>query len=236
MTGLDFFMAEGNGPFLVAMAVALFIAIIEVVSTVLGLGLSDLIDDLLPDMDVDAGVDVDLDADLDVDTDVDIDGLDSEPGIAAQALGWLNVGRVPFLILLLLFLMLFAVGGYLVQSLAQSLFGFLLPSILLAPAMLVPVIPMLRLSTKAIGAMIPREETYAVGDESLVGRVATVSLGPITADNPGKAKVLDQHGNVHFVRVRAAKAGRQFDINARVLLVGHQGALFDAIEPPETLD
>jgi hypothetical protein len=42
------------------------------------------------------------------------------PGLVGQFLGWLHLGRVPFLILLVLFLTSFAIAGLLLQSTSSA--------------------------------------------------------------------------------------------------------------------
>jgi len=53
------------------------------------------------DVEFDADVDVDVDADIDVDsdTDADSDADASEPGVFIQFLNFLNVGKVPFMLI-----------------------------------------------------------------------------------------------------------------------------------------
>jgi hypothetical protein len=215
MSGTSFFFADQNGPFLVAVVVTLAIAAIEVLSLVLGLGLSGLIDDLLPDFDADTP--------------------EVETSLLGDALGWLNVGRVPLLILLLAFLGVFAAGGYALQLFLRGGLGFMLPSIVAAPLALVAAVPATRVISRGLARIMPREETYATGDEELVGRIAVITLGPVTRRTPGKAKVTDGHGNTHFVRVRAARRGKRFAVEEPVLLVSHRRALFDVITPPSSL-
>lgn len=215
MNETGFFFADQNSPFLVTMAITLAIAAIEVLSLTLGLGISDLVDDLLPDFDADTP--------------------EIETSLVGEALGWLNVGRVPLLILLLAFLGVFTAGGYGLQLLARGSFGFLLPAVIAAPAAFAMAVPATRLTSRALARIMPREESYATGDEELIGRVAVVTLGPVTRRTPGKAKVSDAHGNTHFVRVRAAQRGKRFLQNDQVLLVSHRRALFDAITPPQSL-
>jgi hypothetical protein len=197
------------------MVLTLAIAAIETLSLVMGLGLAGLIDDMLPDFDADTP--------------------EVESSLLGEALGWLNVGRVPLLILLLSFLGIFTAGGYGLQLLAHGAFGFLLPAVIAAPMALLAAIPPTRLTSRALARIMPREETYATGDDELIGRVAVVTLGTVTRRAPGKAKVTDQHGNIHFVRVRAAQRGKRFATGDPVLLVSHRRALFDAITPPDSL-
>jgi len=215
MNGTEFFFADQNDPFLVTMVVTLAIAAVETLSLVMGLGLSDLIDDFLPDFDADAP--------------------EAESSLLGEALGWLNVGRVPFLVLLLVFLGVFTLGGYGVQLVMRGSLGFLLPSVVAMPAALALAIPATRLTSRGLAHIMPRDETYATGNDDLVGRLAVVTLGPVTRRTPGKAKVSDSHGNTHFVRLRAAKRGKRFQQNEQVLLVSHRRSLFDAITPPHSL-
>ncbi len=215
MNGTGFFFADQNGPFLVTMVITLAIAAVETLSLVMGLGLSDLIDDFLPDFDSDTP--------------------EVESSLLGEALGWLNVGRVPFLVLLLAFLGVFTIGGFGVQLVMRGTFGFLLPSVIAMPAALALAIPATRLTSRGLARIMPRDETYATGNDDLVGRLAVVILGPVTRRTPGKAKVSDSHGNTHFVRVRAAKRGKRFQQNEQVLLVGHRRSLFDVITPPHSL-
>ncbi|MDH3475206.1 MAG: YqiJ family protein [Rhodospirillales bacterium] len=249
MTVFEFLFADQNGPFLVAMVVTLAFGLIEMVSLLLGFGLSDMIDNLLPDLgpDIEAGVELDVGADLDADLDLDV-GADVDAGVDADAgapdagdgnflvaaLGWLNVGRVPFIVLLASYLTSFAVIGWVGQWFVSGLFG-LLPAAVAAPVAAFAALPPTRWISRIVGRLVPREETYAVSEAQFVGLVARVTLGPVATDTPGKAKLTDAHGNSHFVRVRAARDGVRFETGAEVLLVECEGNLFQVIAAPDSL-
>lgn len=231
MSTIDFLFIDQNGPFLVAMAVTLMIALLEVLGLVLGFGLSDLIDDLLPDF----GPEVDLDVDVDLDADIDAEAMDvTHTNIFGQALGWLNVGRVPFLVLLITFLTSFAVIGLVAQSLAATVIG-LVPAIIAGPAAAVAALPVTRQASRLLARIVPREETYAVSEGLFVGEIAKVTMGPVESANPGKAKVTDAHGNIHFLRVRSANPSERFELGSEVLLVRHDGPVFEVIAAPDSL-
>ena len=53
----------------------------------------------------------------------------------------------------------------------------------------------------ALGRIIPRDETTAVSDASLVGRVGTIVIGTARAGKPAQARVRDEHGASHYVMV-----------------------------------
>ena len=86
------------------------------------------------DFDVDADVDVDVDADMDVDVDADIDAdadMEADTGLIgnffADVFGFLNVGRVPFMIVVMTFFTTWSFTGLIVNeilgvSAAPSLF------------------------------------------------------------------------------------------------------------------
>ena len=231
MGTLEFFLAAQNGPFLVAGVITLVIVVVQVVGLLFGLAISEALDNLLPDLDVDA--DIDLDADVDADVDADIGG--DETGIFERVFGWLNIGRVPVLVLLIIFLTSFAVIGYVIQSFTLGVIG-LLPGLIAGGIAFAVALPITRTASRLFARIIPREETYAISLDELVGRTARVTLGPVDRRTPGKARLTDAHGNVHFVRVRAARKNARFDVNAEVLLVERHGAVFEAILPPHSLD
>ena len=227
MNALDFFLAAENTSFAVAGIVTLAIGAMQLLGLILGLGLSEAFENLLPD------AEVDLDASLEGDIDVDLDADPSlgEASLLGQFFGWLNVGRVPVLVLLLTFLTSFAVTGYIVQAVALGVTG-LLPSLLVGPLALAAALPATRATSRVLGRILPKEETYAISPEELVGEIATVTLGPIRRRTAGKARVMDAHGNLHFVRVRSARPDASFDVGAEVLLVRREGSIFEAIAPP----
>lgn len=235
VTGIDFLLADQNWPFLAAMVMTLGISAVQVLSLVLGLGLSEMLDNLAPDFDADIDADIDADLDADVDGDADAGGVEtSQSGIFAQAFGWLNVGRVPLLILLVCFLGLFTLIGYFAQLGVASVFG-LMPAIIAGPLALAVALPATRVSSRLLAHIVPKEETYAVSDEQLIGLVAKITLGPVDRQTPGKAKLNDQHGNIHFVRVQAAKPDSVHEIGDQVLLVNVSDALFEVIAAPSHL-
>jgi hypothetical protein len=69
-----------------------------------------------------------------------------------------------------------------------------------------------------------------IGD--LVGRVGEVVVGPLDDGLPGRVRVKDVHGNVHFVAATAAPASTALPQGASVLLVDRDGTHFVAIAAP----
>jgi hypothetical protein len=82
--------------------------------------------------------------------------------------------------------------------------------------------------------VIPRDETSAVSDASLVGRVGVIVIGAARAGKPAETRVVDEHGATHYVMVEPDEPDQVLDAGARVLLVRHvNGRNFQAIRNPK---
>ncbi|ABY29083.1 OB-fold-containig protein [Methylorubrum extorquens] len=146
----------------------------------------------------------------------------------AAVMSWVNLGRVPFLILLILALAVFALVGFVVQGLAAAVIAPP-PALLAVPAAGAATLPALRVSTKAIARLIPRDESYVVSADDLIGATAEVTLGPLDQGLPGQVRALDRHGNTHFLRTRAAPGTPAMEAGARVLIVDRADAVYVAV-------
>lgn len=151
-----------------------------------------------------------------------------------NAISWVNVGGVPLLIFILLVLGMFSIAGFLIQDIARAL-GGPLPTIVAAPIALVVALPFVRASSRFVARIIPRDESYAVDLGDLVGRVGEVMIGPLDQGLPGRVRVKDIHGNVHFVAASAAPSSLPLPQGASVLLVDRDGTHFVAVAIPDEL-
>src|SRR5262249_7425091 len=100
-------------------------------------------------------------------------------GHAGGLLGWLNVGQVPLLVLLIVLLCAFPATGYVVQSVPQAVLGAPLPSLAAAVIALAAALPVVRAASRAVANIVPRDESYAVESSDLIGRTAEVTIGPL---------------------------------------------------------
>lgn len=213
-----FLTASPNLPFVVALAVMILIVLLEVVSASLGAGISEFVDSLIPE----------FDADIDVETDIDIS--DASPETISKVLSWFRVGEVPVLMLFIIFLTVFGLSGLILQSIVEGVIGKLLPPIIMAiPAILVSV-SAVRLLGGLMGKYMPKDETYAVSEKTLLGRVAIIIDGVAKAGNPTQAKVKDEYGHEHYILVEPDKIDEVFEKGQKVVLVSQNGATFKAIE------
>lgn len=174
----------------------------------------------------------DFGSDLDMDMDGDIDGA----GVANGLLSFLGLGRLPIMIWLTLFLLLFALLGYSGQQIVDNLTSSLLPSLIAAPLAFLAALPATALLARPLHRVMPRDESTAVSIDSLVGRFAEIENGTALPGFPARAKVKDAFGHPHFVMVEPDNDGQIFQSGEKLLLVRREGNLFKAIsQGPEHL-
>jgi len=225
---IEFFLAPENIPFTIAITLMLAIAFMEGVGMLLGMGLSNMIDSVLPDFDadVDLGIDVDVDS-----VSGGADMLDA-PNVFSRMMAWLRVGKVPFLVLMIIFLTTFGFAGFVIQSLVKSVISFYLPwFVAIIPAVIV-ALPIVRVSGSVIGKLIPQDESSAVSEKSFIGQIAVVTAGVAEKGMPAQAKLKDKYGQTHYILVEPEVEGIKFIQSDEVLLIKQNGSLFTAIENP----
>ena len=203
---MSLFTAPQNLPFGIGFALIVGIALLEGVGMLVSLSPSNFLDDLLPDIDGDSGLD--------------------------RVLGWLHVGKVPALVLLLLFLCGYTVFGYSLQVVANGLFGGFLPA-WLAGLLAVPAgMATVRGLGSLIAHIIPRDETSVVSEQSLVGRVGVIVGGGARRGLAAQAKVKDSHGRSHYLMVEPDMDDEVFNEGTQVLIVRKAGAFYRCIANP----
>ncbi|NIX76347.1 OB-fold-containig protein [Microvirga terricola] len=214
---MDTLLSASYQPFTIAGLIMVGLVLIETASLIVGFSLSLFIEQGL-DPDVYGGHPGDV----------------GSAGSLGGLMGWLNAGRVPVLILIITWLAAFAAVGFVIQTLAIS---FLAPLPVLVASLIAFCVatPTTRTTTRLVSAIVPRDETYAVSNEDLVGRIAEVTLGPLDQGPAGRVKVQDPHGNWHFLMAKAAAGETPIPTGASVLLVDRNGPTFLAIPAPKDL-
>ncbi len=203
---MSLFTTAETLPFGIAFALIVAIALIEGLGMLVSLSPSNLLDHLLPDIDGDTGLD--------------------------RVLGWMHLGKVPSLVLLVLFLAGYALFGYGLQMVAHGLLGNYLPGWVAALA----AVPSGMATVRSLGALvahiIPRDETSAVSELSLIGRAGVISAGVARQGLAAQARVRDSHGRTHYLMVEPDMADEVFDEGAQILIVRKAGAFYRCIANP----
>jgi hypothetical protein len=203
---VSLFTAPETLPFGVGFGLIVGIALLEGFGMLVSLSPSNLIDDWLPDVSGDGALD--------------------------RVLGWLHVGRVPALVLLLLFLAGYVLFGYGLQMVAHGLLGGYLPAWMAG----LLAVPSGMATVRGLGALIahivPRDETSVVSEQSLVGRVGVVTAGVARRGLAAQARVRDALGRSHYLMVEPDLDDEVFEEGAQVLIVRKAGAFFRCIANP----
>ncbi|MDA8523581.1 YqiJ family protein [Acidovorax sp. NCPPB 4044] len=203
---MGLFSAAETTPFGVAFALIVAIALIEGFGMLVAFSPSNLIDGLIPEVASDTGLD--------------------------RVLGWLHLGQVPSLVLLVLFLAGYAIFGYALQMVAHAMLGSFLPAwgagLLALPSGLV----MVRGLGSLVAHILPRDETSVVSEMSLVGRTGTISAGTARRGLAAQARVRDAHGRTHYLMAEPDIDGDVFEEGTEILVVRKAGAFYRCIANP----
>lgn len=202
-------LATETWPFTVATFLMLLIAVVEGIGMVVGANLSESLQDLLPDP------------------------WDDVHGPFDKLLGWLHIGRVPLLVLLVLFLAGFALTGFGLNMVVHRFLGTWVPTIIAVPAAFFATLPIVRILGAGLARLIPQDQTFAVSFDSLIGRVGTIVNGTARPGYPAQAKVPNEHGHTLYVMVEPEAEGMTFQSGERVLLTKQiSGSRFAAVVNP----
>jgi membrane protein implicated in regulation of membrane protease activity len=209
----EFLAGPGFQPFTIAGLVLVGLCAVEAVSLMFGHSFSGLVDSALQLDHPEVEAHVEHGSVLD---------LHAEPQGGSTLFGtcydWLNAGRVPLLVLLMAGLGAFAVVGLVLQIVASHV-ATPLPTPVAALLAFIAVIPTTRWVSRLLASVLPRDESYAIEQADLIGRIGVVTLGPVEAESAGRAKVADRFGNAHFPRVRAARPDLVIQQGTAILVV-----------------
>lgn len=204
---MTLFTAAGTVPFGVAALIMIGLTVIEGIGIFTAMSPSEFLDSLLPD------------------PPEGVEGLEG-------ALGWLHVGKVPILVLLILFLLGFSLGGYVIQMFMHGLIGAHLPALIAATPAAFIGISTVRGLGGLLARIVPRDETTAVSNMTLIGRAGVVITGTARAGMAAEVKIRDQHGISHYLMVEPDLPEEEFEQGTEVLIVKKNGATYRAIRNP----
>lgn len=204
-------------PFTASMVVLIILSTINILTALAGLTVFDFMDSWVPDFDGDVMVD-------------DVLSTDSlSPGFMQGFLLWLNLGKVPMVVTLNLFLFFFAVTGFLLLSIASSMGLDALPWALTMPVAVFAAMVPVKIGNRLMSHIWPKDETAAVDSDSFIGRVATITIGVATHERAAEAKLTGPLGRPHYVMIFSDNEDESFPQGSSILVVGRRGSKFTGI-------
>jgi len=186
---MEFLLSEGSWLFTAALVVLTGIGVLELVALMVGGSLSSLMDGMIGEMPEGGG------------------------------LAWLHLGRLPFLVVLVLLLASFSLSGYLLQGVVTAILGQGLPAWAAAPLALMGAIPATRIAGSTLVRILPRDESAAISASSFVGRTATLVSGAASPGRAAEARFRDEFGQTHYVMVEPDAESPTLKAGERVLLL-----------------
>lgn len=211
---LELLTAPENLAFTVALLVMVLIAVLEGFALLVGAGFNATLEALLPDTDLHVGGD-----------------LTTTHGLT-KLLGWMRIGEVPALIVLIVALTSFGLCGLSMQSVLHGVFGSYLPGPIAWVPALLGAFPIARVFTGALSRILPREQTEAVSRDSFIGCEAVVVTGVARTGHAAQVRFNDRFGNTHYAMVEPVHARLIFDQGATVVIVKRDGARYLVDSPP----
>jgi len=167
---------------------------------------------------------------LDLDGDLNVDGDFS-------VLGWLGLGgELPVLIWLTSLLGCFTIAGIALQQGATALGGAPLSWGLASGGAFVAGLLLNTLAANGLARIMPGFETTVIVTDDLLRQRGTILEGTARRGAPARAKVVDRHGQAHFVMVEPHDDGEAIASGETALLVRREGQIFFALpDRPELL-
>lgn len=156
----------------------------------------------------------------------DLDADVAEPGGGAL-LDWLGLGRgVPILVWLTALLACFTFAGLAIQQVAELVLGAPLHWAIAAAGALALGLVANTVFSGLVADLFPEFESTVVDPEALLRRRATVLEGTARRGAPARAKVIDYHGQAHYIMVEPHDDHGVLPAGETGLLVRKDGSLF----------
>ena len=151
-------------------------------------------------------------------------------------LDWLGLGgELPLLIWLTSLLGCFAVTGIAIQQGATSLTGSPLHWVAASAGALIAGLLLNTLAVNALARVMPRFESSVISTDDLLRQRGTILEGTARRGAPARAKVIDLHGQAHFVMVEPHDDADAIASGETALLVRREGKLFFALPEANAL-
>lgn len=168
---------------------------------------------------------------LDLDTDLDTHGGDAGPAL----LGWLGLGRgLPILVWLTSLLGCFTLSGFAVQQIVTAVTGAPLHAALASVIALAIGGFANVFVAYGLARVFPAYESSVIQAEDLLMQRGTVLEGAASRGHPARAKVVDQHGQAHYVMIEPHHEGDVVAQGETALLVRKDGPVFFVLPDAST--
>lgn len=197
--------------FSVCLTVCVFIVALELIGMIVGAS-SDWADNFIPDA-----------------LKIDIDGVQAADGLFVTLSSWIYLGRMPFLIWLIVFFGGWGVTGTVLQLTMEDIFGNPLIALIAVPIAFFINLFVVRYFCMAMKPILPKDESFAVQTSDFIGIEAEIVVGVAKLNSPAQAKLTDRYGTTHYIMV-VPQLDTEFKQGDKVIVAEQNGNIFEAIE------
>ncbi|RZF63422.1 DUF1449 family protein [Sphingomonas populi] len=155
--------------------------------------------------------------------------IDGNSGIEGHqgVLDWLGLGsELPILIWLTSLLGCFTIVGIAIQQGATAMSGGPLPWGAASGCALIAGGLLNTLAASGLARIMPGFETTVISTDDLLRRRGTILEGTARRGAPARAKVLDHHGQAHFIMVEPHDDADAIPAGETALIVRREGKVF----------
>lgn len=211
----EFFLADFNILYSIALCFVIALAFIEGLGLIIGVSLMEMFGQF---------------STFDVDADIDVTS-----GGLTSVIGWLCLNRLPLLIWLVILLTSFGSCGIVINYITVSELNFVFPTYVTAIASLIFAIYFTKAFSKPLAKILPKNETSALSNTSFTGLVGKITVGKATINSPAEAVIQDAYKQKHYILVAPEKEDEVFLSGSSVVLL-KKSANHWLAAPFETLD
>lgn len=215
-------------PFSIALGLLFGLMVLELIIALMGGTLLGLGGDTDVDLDVDLGLDGGLESldglDLgDAELDFDLGDLGEAPDVMTVAPDgpgdWLGITKAPTMIWVAALLLGFGLTGLILQTVVQNLTGAALPVSMAIAVSGIFGLGFAKRFARTFARLIPKSETTALSERSLGRRRGVVSQGTAARGAPAEVRVMDGHGNTHYLRAEPLRDEAKIPQGTEVLVM-----------------
>jgi hypothetical protein len=193
-------------PYNIFTIVALFtlgLSLLEILMFFFGLSFDNFIN-------LDSHSDLDLDLDLDIENDISIYSYDS--------VNLLNLGKVPFLVILLSLSSSFSFFGFGTHYLAQEL-GTTISNLIAVPFSVGLSLFFTNTITIFWKKIFSDKNSVAISEKSFIGKIGTINLGTATNKNSVEISLYDERNMKHYIMGQVALPNITIAQNSKVFII-----------------
>jgi hypothetical protein len=162
---------------------------------------------------------------------IDADGEVGHGGL----LDWLGLGELPILVWLTSLLGCFTLVGIAIQQIATGLLGSPISPFIAGGLALFGGGALNTFAANGLARILPGYESTVVSSDDLLRSRGTILEGSARRGHPARAKVVDRHGQAHYVMVEPHADDCVITQGETALLVRRDGTLFFALPDASAL-